>query len=80
MSCREIAEEFKINEPQAASAVANEARLRAEYGNIHGKKVTNTFNGENLKPSTTYSTTGTRDMKPHAFTSLYPSWNRKLWT
>ena len=36
MSCREIAEEFKIGKTQAAN-VANEARLRAEYENFQGK-------------------------------------------
>ena len=34
MSCREIAEKFKIGKTQASNAVANEARLRAEYENL----------------------------------------------
>ena len=37
MSCREIAEQFKIGKTQAANVVKNEASLRAEYENFQGK-------------------------------------------
>ena len=37
MSCREIAEQFKIGKTQAANTVKNEASLRAEYENFQGK-------------------------------------------
>ena len=37
MSCREIAEQFKIGKTQAAIAVKNKASLRAEYENFQGK-------------------------------------------
>ena len=37
MSCREIAEQFKIGNAQAANIVKNEASLRAEYENFQGK-------------------------------------------
>ena len=34
ISCREIAEQFKIGKTQAANVVKNEASLRAEYKNF----------------------------------------------
>ena len=34
ISCREIAEQFKIGKTQAANVVKNEASLRAEYENF----------------------------------------------
>ena len=34
ISCREIAEQFKIGKTQAANAVKSEASLRAEYKNF----------------------------------------------
>ena len=34
MSCREIAEQFKIGKTQAANVVKNEASLKAEYENF----------------------------------------------
>ena len=37
MSCKEIAEQFKIGKTQATNVVKNEARLRAEYENFQGK-------------------------------------------
>ena len=37
MSCREIAEQFKICKTQAASLVKNDASLRARYENFQGK-------------------------------------------
>ena len=37
MSCREIADQFKIGNTQAANIVKNEASLRVEYENIQGK-------------------------------------------
>ena len=37
LSCRAIAEEFKIGKTQAANAVKNEAKLREEYENFQGK-------------------------------------------
>ena len=37
MSCRKIAEQFKIGNTQAANVVKNEASLRAEYENFQGK-------------------------------------------
>ena len=37
MSCREIAEQFKIGKTQAANVVKNEESLRAEYENFQGK-------------------------------------------
>ena len=37
MSCREIAEQFKICKTQAASLVKNDASLRAKYENFQGK-------------------------------------------
>ena len=47
MSCREIAEEFKIGKTQAANVVANEARLRAEYENFQGKDYKHIQRGNN---------------------------------
>ena len=37
LSCRVIAEEFKIGKTQAANVVKNEAKLREEYANFQGK-------------------------------------------
>ena len=37
LSCRAIAEEFKIGKTQAANVVKNEAKLREEYQNFQGK-------------------------------------------
>ena len=37
LSCRAIAEEFKIGKTQTANVVKNEAKIRAEYANFHGK-------------------------------------------
>ena len=37
LSCRAIAEEFKIGRTQAANAVKNEAKLREEFENFQGK-------------------------------------------
>ena len=37
MSCKEIAEQFKIGKTQATNVVKNEARLRVEYENFQGK-------------------------------------------
>ena len=37
LSCRAIAEEFKIGKTQAANVVKNEAKLREEYENFQGK-------------------------------------------
>ena len=34
ISCREIAEQFKVGKTQAANVVKNEASLRAEYKNF----------------------------------------------
>ena len=36
-SCRETAEQFKIDKTQAANVVKNETSLRAEYRNFQGK-------------------------------------------
>ena len=38
MSCREIAEQFKIGKTQPANVIKNEASLRAEYENFQGFK------------------------------------------
>ena len=37
MSCREVAEQFKIGKTQAANVVKSEASSRAEYENFQGK-------------------------------------------
>ena len=37
LSCRAIAEEFKIGKTQAANVVKNEAKLREGYANFQGK-------------------------------------------
>ena len=37
LSCRAIAEEFKIGKTQTANVVKNEAKLREEYENFQGK-------------------------------------------
>ena len=37
LSCRAIAEEFKIGKTQAANVVKNEAKFREEYANFQGK-------------------------------------------
>ena len=37
LSCRAIAEKFKIGKTQAANVVKNEAKLREEYANFQGK-------------------------------------------
>ena len=37
LSCRAIAEEFKIGKTQAANVVKNEAKLREEFENFQGK-------------------------------------------
>ena len=37
LSCRAIAEEFKIGKTQVANVVKNEAKLREEYANFQGK-------------------------------------------
>lgn len=41
MSCREIAEQFKIGKTQAPNVVKNKACARTEYKNLHGKDFKN---------------------------------------
>ena len=55
MSCREIAEQFKIGKTQAASVVKNKASLGAEYENFQGKgfKHLKRENHQNYKAITT---------------------------
>ena len=49
MSCRKIAEEFKVGKTKAANFVANETHLRAECENFQGKDCKHIHSGNHQK-------------------------------
>ena len=65
MSCREIAEKFKMGETQATNVVKNEASLRAEVRTFKEKvsKISKEKTIKNTKLSTQFCTNGLKNAK-----------------